>query len=52
MVKFKIRSPEQIEEIPIKDIVEFAKKNWYWIYPLLQAGWELAVKKYQKWRKK
>ena len=50
-----VKSPDKkkLEEIPpIRDIIEFAKKNWYWIYPLLKTGWELAVKKYQKWRKK
>ena len=48
----KLRSHEEIEKIPVQDIIKFAKDNWYWIYPLFQSGYELAVKTYQRWKKK
>ena len=52
MVDFKLRSPEELEEIPVQVILDFMKKNWWLIYPILQGGYELIVKAYQRWKKK
>ena len=42
----------QARGIPPKDILKFLKENWYWIYPILQSGWEIVRQAYEKWKKK